>query len=873
MCGIIGIIGTKSVADEIYLGLLCLQHRGQDSAGIATFNEKIHLQKGKGLALEVFHAENIKEFSGNLGIGHTRYPTIGSDVHTDAQPLATENFAIAHNGSLTNYPKLRAEFAEKGTPLTSTCDTEAILRLLEEDKDIDIFESVGRIMEKIEGSYSIVAMNKNGLIAFRDPQGIRPLVLGRREDNYIVCSETCVLQSLGYEHIRNIAPGEIIFINKRLKVASKVLKHEKTSHCMFEWVYFSRADSEIEKQSVYETRLELGKRLARKFDKKIDVVIPVPDSGRTAAIAFAEELGVPYREGMIKNRYIGRTFIMENQKKRDSLVNLKLNPIESSLHDLSVAVIDDSIVRGTTSRRIVQVLRNAKAREIHMVSTCPPIMHPCFYGVDMSTRGELIASSKSVEEICRYIGADSLTYCTMEDLYSSIRKENLCTACLTGEYPTKINSAELAQQRSSERLQQNKLKIAILGSGGREHALVWKIKQSPVVEKVYCIPGNAGTAEIAENVDPEDLVKFVQENDIDITVVGPEIPLAEGIVDEFQKKGLKIFGPDKSAARLESSKIFAKEFMVKYDLPTAKFKSFSNYFSALDYLKTQNYPLVIKADGLAAGKGVIIAKNGLEAKLALEKLMLDKDFGEAGSKVIIEEFLEGEELSYMIIMDGTHYQELASSQDHKRIFNDDQGLNTGGMGAYSPAPLMNGKETEIKARILEPLLQGLKQEGINYLGVLYLGLMYTDEGFKILEFNCRFGDPECQVILPRLKTDFVQLLHAVMEGNLQSLKLEWSPQSCVGVVLASQGYPEHYEKGKLINGLEHVEGLVFHAGTKKVNDNFLTAGGRVLSVVKLADSLEEAIRECYMEVGKIYFPGMHFRTDIGNKALRWTRQN
>jgi phosphoribosylamine--glycine ligase len=861
MCGVIGIIGTRPVADEIYLGMLCLQHRGQDSAGMATYDGEFHLKKGAGLVPDVF--TDLTEFKGNLGIGHTRYPTVGSDVNLDAQPFTNNGIILAHNGSLTNYYELKKQFN-----LTSTCDAEAILRVFAQEFQDDLFHAIEKTINRLQGSYSVVAMTKDGLIAFRDPKGIRPLLMGRKGDNYIITSETCVLNSLGYEHMRNILPGEAIFIDQDLKVTSKIIKHDKRAHCMFEWVYFSRADSEIENRSVYKTRLELGRRLAKRFDKEVDVVIPVPDSGRTAAIAFAEELGVPYREGLIKNRYIGRTFIMDSQKKRDAFVNIKLNPIASSVHDLRVAVIDDSIVRSTTSKRIVKILRKAKAKEVHMVSTCPPIKHPCFYGVDFATVGELVAAKKSVEEICEHIGADSLTYANLEEINKSIRKEDLCMACLTGDYPVPVTSKdELTRNRSAERLTQNKLKIAVIGSGGREHSLVWKIAQSPLVEKIYALPGN--DAMEAECVDTKNYADFVEQNKIDITIVGPEMPLAAGIVDEFEQRGLKIFGPDRSGARLEGSKIFAKEFMKRYNLPTADFATFNNYNEAVDYLKTITYPIVIKADGLAAGKGVIIAKTEEEAISALQKCMLDKAFGEAGTSVIIEEFLEGEELSYMVVLDGETCKELASSQDHKAVYDNDQGPNTGGMGAYSPAPVMKGREEEIRSKILFPLLEGLKQENIGYKGVLYIGLMDTKEGFKILEFNCRFGDPECQVLLPRMKTDFVEVIHAVVEGNLKSIDLEWSSDTCVGVVLASGGYPVKYENGKLISGLENVESLVFHAGTKKEGDNYLTNGGRVLCITTLAPTVQEAIRKCYAEVSKVNFEGMHFRTDIGKKA--WKR--
>lgn len=422
------------------------------------------------------------------------------------------------------------------------------------------------------------------------------------------------------------------------------------------------------------------------------------------------------------------------------------------------------------------------------------------------------------------------------------------------------------------------MRILVVGSGGREHALAWKIAQSKLCDKIFCAPGNGGIAQIAECIDikAEDisgLLKFAQKEKIDLTVVGPEKALALGIVDEFVKAKLKIFGPGKSAAKLEASKVFSKELMAKYVVPTAQFKIFDNPDKAKEYIESTGAPCVVKADGLAAGKGVVVAKNVDEAKAAVTSMMQDKIFGDAGKKIIIEECLVGEEASILVITDSKEVLALASAQDHKRIFDSDQGANTGGMGAYSPAPIVNEFVfKEVMDKIIYPIIDGLAREGIQYRGVLYAGIMMTKLGPRALEFNVRFGDPETQVILPRLKSDLVEVMLAASQGQLSKIgALEWDNRACVCVVCAAGGYPGNYIQGDEISGLEQAESLedvvVFHAGTKKSGDRILTSGGRVLGVTGLGASIKEAIDKTYQAVDKIKFEGMQFRKDIGKKAL------
>lgn len=422
------------------------------------------------------------------------------------------------------------------------------------------------------------------------------------------------------------------------------------------------------------------------------------------------------------------------------------------------------------------------------------------------------------------------------------------------------------------------MKVLVVGSGGREHALVWKIKASPLVKKVYCAPGNGGISKIAECVDIKDsdiegLLKFAHEKKIDLTVVGPEVPLTLGIVDLFESEGLKIFGPSKKSARLEASKVFAKEFMYKYGIPTAPFKTFQDSHSAKQFFKTASFPIVIKADGLAAGKGVVIAQNKMEADKAIDQIMNEKIFKDAGNKVVIEDCLLGEEVSILAMSDGENYVVLDSSQDHKRIFDDDLGPNTGGMGAYSPAPIATIKlMDEVEKKVIEPTIAGMKKEGSLFKGILYAGIMVTSSGPKVLEFNVRFGDPETQAILPRLKNDIVELMNASCEGQLNDMDLIWEKKSCVCVVMTSGGYPGTYETGKEITGLEECEKekdcVVFHAGTKKENEKIVTSGGRVLGVTSLGRDIESAITSAYNMVDKIHFDRCFFRRDIGAKAIK-----
>lgn len=419
------------------------------------------------------------------------------------------------------------------------------------------------------------------------------------------------------------------------------------------------------------------------------------------------------------------------------------------------------------------------------------------------------------------------------------------------------------------------MKVLVIGSGAREHALVWKLSTSSVVDKIYAAPGNPGISQLAQIVEisPDnlsELEKFVRKNKIDLTLVGPELPLSLGIVDLFQKKKLKIFGPVQKAATLESSKVFAKEFMHKYHIPTASYQVFEKFDEAAQFVCYANFPLIIKADGLAYGKGAFKVSDDEQAVDVLKKIMLEKIFGESGNQVVIEEFLQGEEVSVMAITDGKTMLPLLPAQDHKTLLDGDQGPNTGGMGAYSPVPFVDQKLQEtILDKILKPTLGGLKKEGIFYQGILYAGLMLTSSGPKVLEYNCRLGDPEAEAVLPLLETDLVEIAQAALKEKLDQIKPKWKSGFSVCVVLASAGYPGDYQKGKEIKGIEDIseqEVYCFHAGTKMSQNKLVTAGGRVLSVTAVGKTLEKALDKVYNAVDKIYFEGMHYRKDIAYKA-------
>ena len=420
------------------------------------------------------------------------------------------------------------------------------------------------------------------------------------------------------------------------------------------------------------------------------------------------------------------------------------------------------------------------------------------------------------------------------------------------------------------------MKVAVIGSGGREHALAWKLAQSPSVEKLYAIPGSAAMADIADCVDIrlgdlEKIADYCVGEGVDMLVVGPEVPLTEGLADICQAKGLAVFGPNKAAAQMEGSKAFAKDIMKKYGVPTAAYATFTDEEAAKAYIHEQGAPIVIKADGLAAGKGVVVAQTEEEAIDAVNAMMEDHIFGESGGRIVVEECMVGEEASLLAFVDGKTIVPLISAQDHKRIFDNDEGPNTGGMGAYAPAPVMTpAMVKEVEEKILRPVVDGLRQEGITYQGCLYAGLMITADGPKVVEFNCRFGDPETQAVLPLLKGDLAQIMYACTQGTLTKDMVGWKQASSCCVIMASAGYPASSHKGDVICGLNDLDDavMVFHSGTAKKEGNYVTNGGRVLGVTAVAPTLKDAIAEAYRNVRAIHFDGQQVRSDIGAKGLK-----
>lgn len=481
MCGIIGITSSNPVVSDLYDGLLVLQHRGQDSAGIMTYSDRFHLKKGNGLARDVFGPKHMTRLKGNIGIGHVRYPTAGSYDAAEAQPFyvnAPFGIALIHNGNLTNYPELKDQVTKDNARyLNTSSDSEVLLNVVADELSkvhtkgdlavAQIFKAMEKVFSRIKGSYSVICMIAGrGLLAFRDPNGIRPLVFGERktsmEPDYVFASESVVLDTLGFNVLRNVMPGEVIFIDNKNVVHSKQVVQTKWAPCIFEYVYLARPDSVMDEISVYKSRLRMGKflavqvRKAMKKGAKIDVVIPVPDTARSSAFELAAEIGVPCREGLIKNRYIGRTFIMPGQGMRKKSIKYKLNPIPLEIKGKNVLLVDDSIVRGNTSRKIVEMVRDAGAKSVYFASCCPPLLNPCVYGVDMPSRKDFIAHNLSNEEVAKAIGANLVFYQTLPDLIKAVGKgnpkiNNFCTGCLSGKYPTPDITEEVLERAEQSR--------------------------------------------------------------------------------------------------------------------------------------------------------------------------------------------------------------------------------------------------------------------------------------------------------------------------------------------------------------------------------------------------------------------------------------
>lgn len=469
MCGFIGIYKDREVAGDIYTGLLTIQHRGQDSAGMITFSDHFNIKKGNGLVRDVFKEKNFEYLKGNMGIGHVRYPTIGGGRKEDSQPFLSNvpyGIALAHNGNVTNYYTLKEKLeSERYRAMNTTSDAELILNVFADELSHQLpfsirglYRAMEGVFRKVKGSYSGVAIIKDkGMMAFRDPHGIKPIILGKKDNSFAIASESVVLETLGFRVERDLLPGEVLFINRKGEVFHKRLVEKKHYHCIFEYIYFARPDSVMDGISVYQARLNLGKELAREVKKvspDVDFIVPVPDTSRAAALSLSEETGIKYREGLMKNRYIGRTFIMPYQKKREETIRLKLSPVKHELEGKKIMLVDDSIVRGNTSKKIIKLVRECGAKEVHFAVSCPPLRFPCYYGIDMQTMEEFVASDRSIEEVKKHINADTLIYQSMEGLKKALETEDglgFCTACFDGEYPVPVPGEDLRRIKSDRK--------------------------------------------------------------------------------------------------------------------------------------------------------------------------------------------------------------------------------------------------------------------------------------------------------------------------------------------------------------------------------------------------------------------------------------
>jgi len=925
-CGIAGVFTKKkdkNVAPLLYKMLLSLQNRGQLSAGISTYSEGrdalIRTYKELGTVNEVFQTKDenctnriFREHAGHIGIGHVRYSTFGLSNRDYAHPFERYHgrkykwFSFCFNGNLANFDELRRKLLEKKDyHLIYNSDTEIIMHYIAQElclydftgKLPDLAGIFANLSKKFDGAYSIAYMDAEGrLAAIRDPHGIKPLCYSMDDDKIAFASEDVALKQLGLKRIMPVPPGEMLIIENNDARTIRYSDEKKKAHCMFEYVYFANAASNIEGRSVYESRFNLGREMAGHERLEVNpedfIAISVPDSSKPFGEGYAYALGLPHKEGLLRNRFVGRTFI-EGNGRQDKIKD-KFSILPDVIKGKKVILLDDSIIRGNTSKMLVDYIRKeGGAKEIHLRVSCPPVISPCFYGIDMSTLAELVAykfkesgqfGQKQADELGKELGVDSLVFQETDDLVKAIglKKEDLCLACLDSKYPTEHGERlyrraidEFHKTDKSSACEERRERVLVIGSGGREHAIAYKIKKSKDAEKIYCIPGNGGTAAIAENVDIDildnkALAEFAEKSNITLTIVGPEAPLVNGIVNEFEARGLKIFGPRKAAAMLEGSKAFSKEFMIKNDIPTSRCVMFTELDDALEFIRENRWARVVKADGLAAGKGVFVCDSEEEAIAAATEILGENQFGESGRKILVEERLEGEEATFMVFSDGRNLRAMPASQDHKRIFEDDKGPNTGGMGAYAPAPILTKDlHAQVMDKIAMPTIRAMERSGTPYKGILYIGLMITSDGPKVLEYNCRFGDPEAEPLLLLLKTDLSEIANACIDGTLDLVDVQFYPGAACSIVMASKGYPGKVEKGKEIHGLGYCgDAKVFHCGTRYDGCRYLTSGGRVLAVTAIGKDIQDASRKAYSAVSSISFEGCQYRKDIARRALK-----
>lgn len=901
MCGIVAIYNTyESVAPELFESLIHLQHRGQDAAGILTMHpdsSAFHSKHGLGLVKDVFHSDDLPSLPGNLGIAHVRYPTSGGHQLSDAQPMSLEfpiTLALAHNGNLVDYQEIFTELQlTHKIALKSTTDSKILLFLLahylkdiESKNSADFFHDltivIQKLFKKLKGSYSLVVLIAGkGLLVFRDPHGLRPLVIGTRQNkyqkaDYIFASETTMFYGLGFSVQGNVRPGEVIFIDMAGEVFRKVLTKREFRPCVFEYVYFARPDSNLDEVNVYRARLRMGENLAHQWEKNYpdiipDVVIPAPFTSNTAALAFATTLKIRYSEGLYKNPFIGRTFIMPTDRERRASVRYKLTPQKIEIENKNVLILDDSIVRGTTSREIVKMVRESGAKKIYFASTAPPLRHPCFYGIDIPSSKALIASEKSLEDIRTYLEVDILLYQDIEDLVEAVtRKGNHqitrpCMACMDGQY---IHKKE-----------ETAMKFLIIGSGAREHAIAKALKCSNQNPKIFCYGNtqNLGIQRLSEecvigdltNIDQ--IVSQAKKWHIDMTIIGPELPLSCGLADALWLQHIPVVGPRKNLAQIETSKSFTRNLLQKYSISgTLKFKHFDHLNGVQEFLEELGIDgYVIKADGLMAGKGVKVAMEHL--KSFEEAYDFCASLVQSKQSFLIEEKIRGLEFSLMCFCDGHTLVPMPVVQDYKRAFVNDTGPNTGGMGSYSDAnhrlPFLSETDLKIALNINQQVLNALNQEfSEKYIGILYGSFMLTQKGVYLIEYNARFGDPEAMNVLSLLQSDFVSLCQSLVLGKLANADVRFAQLATVCKYAVPEGYPENPKVDVCIDTsfVQNVDSL-YYASVHFENNELKTTHSRSIAILGQANTISEAEQIAESEINRLK-GGLFHRADIATKV-------
>lgn len=900
MCGIVGIFSQSSVSLDLCDALIHLQHRGTDAAGILTYDSRFHTRKGMGLARDVFNETSLKSLTGNWGIANNRYTTTGSSKKIfNVQPFVTNSpygISLVHNGNIINPQALRKELEEQSKYYcNSESDTEIILGLLASELhknsgSSDFFEelckSVGTVFDKARGGYSIIGIIAGkGMFAFRDPNGIRPFVWGKREndngqDDFIFSSENTMYHPLNFKLQGNVLPGEVIFVDKKGEMHRKRLRKDIFTPCAFEYVYLARPDALINNISVYRARLRMGENLAKKWkrfypDVTPDIVIPVPFCANSMALSMAHVLGVRYSEGLYKNPFVGRTFIMPGQKKRRKSVLQKLSPQELEIKGKNVMLVDDSIVRGTTSKEVVKLVRDSGAKKVYFVSAAPPIKYPDFYGIDISTQQELIAANKSVEEIRQYMDVDVLLYQDIKDLAEAITRkgdhniDRLSMPYFDGWYVAgKPNKFEEKKEIKDK-------KILIVGSGAREHAILRALLRSKQKTSIYCFGTSTNPGikkfciayEVGKIDDTEQILTFAKNNKIDFAIIGPEAPLQAGLADLFWENNIPTVGPTKKLAQLETSKSFTRKLMEKYEISgMPKYKIFNSTNGVEDFLNELGGNYVIKADGLMCGKGVKVS--GEHLKNFEEALEYCHELLSLGNSFVIEEKFIGQEFSLMSFSDGKNLVHMPAVQDHKRAFENDEGPNTGGMGSYSCSnhslPFLNEKNIQKAKGITRSILNALSKEFSEaYKGILYGGFMLTKDGVKVIEYNARFGDPESLNVLSILESDFVEICEGIIKGKLDKCVINFAKKATVCKYAVPLGYPVNPIKGEKIDisWVKNQDNL-YLASVDVIGNDLIETGSRTVAFVGVADKIYDAEIEAETEIQRIKGPLFH-RKDIG----------